>query len=371
MYRISNHLSQQADPNSDEHFKEIELSSGDVRFYASQLESVELTWLMRFALVTSLETRASKRLLGTEDCEGIVDQLFPTEERDMLRPEYLAILTTSLTTEGFLTETLAKAIKQLAVSLEEFTGGPAWNGETYQRALSTQDPSIVAIFSIPTHSRTAKLPSRDPLYTRLAVLVEAAAYHQSFWRGYFFPNPRAKLVSFYDSFQANLQDDYSRNWTYREARLLQRGGTICKLLQSFDDGDLTDFGIVRTVRGTFCRLPGQPFLDQDELESFLHHRIPGSGLANSMVTEIMALHPEHDEAFSSERLRAHVQQELRDKTARFEREEEQRLKEILISREAYEKLKKREMSRWQHVKAKWHRLVGKKQSAFEAFDPFS
>jgi hypothetical protein len=104
--------------------------------------------------------------------------------------------------------------------------------------------------------------------------------------------------------------DYKRPWTYREVRLLPRGHLICTFLKSLDDGELTDFDIIRAIRGSYVGIPGQGYWDAEELSSYLYHRIAGSGLAVSKVPKIIALHPEHDKDSANVRLRATISREL-------------------------------------------------------------
>jgi hypothetical protein len=166
--------------------------------------------------------------------------------------------------------------------------------------------------------------------------------------------------------------DYKRNWTYHEGRMLARGHLVYTLLSSFEKGELTDFGIVRAVRGTFAHLPGQAYWDVEELSTFLYHRVVDSGLSFTTIPEILALHPDNDTSFANVLLRAQVLRELAERAEMFEREEEQRLKEIETSVTTFESLKKKEMGRWKRMKTAVKVLFGCcKEVAVAPFDPFA
>ncbi|KAH7380501.1 hypothetical protein DE146DRAFT_671728 [Phaeosphaeria sp. MPI-PUGE-AT-0046c] len=284
-----------------------------------------------------------------------------------------------------ITASESKSLLTLSVSTEEITSGLRWTGipKKTRRASYTYNPAVLALFDIPQQPHRTSSPlfpasTRADLSHYLGILIEAAVYRQQFWRGYFFPSADSKLASFYDAYSITKfglgtpphLTEYKRPWTYSETRLLQRGQLVCNLLKCFESNNLTDFGIIRAVRGSFVRLPGQPHHDMQDLSNFLYHRVVDSGLPLHMIPEILALHPEHDEVFANARLRALVREHLREKKEESKREEEVRIQEIRRSKSTFEEMRKKEMGRWRRAKGAWKKWFGKKE-VDEPFDPFS
>lgn len=289
-----------------------------------------------------------------------------------------------------ITQSEVKALINLSVSTEEFDLGLLYTGHPKKPrgASYANNPAVLALFDMPKIPHRSDAPlSTNPLFKssstavsrHLRILVEAAAYSRQFWAGYFFTDAGSKLSSFHEAWvitQSGLGTppkltDYKRPWTYAETRLLQRGQLLCNLLKSFEKNELTDFGIIRAVRGTYVRLPGQPKYDIHDLSTFLYHRVPCSGLPLTMIPEIMALHLEYDADFANPRLRALVREQLREKNEEFKAEEEERLREITESRSSFESMKKKELGRWGRCKAWARKLVGKKEDEAKPFDPFA
>jgi len=349
------------------------LNFDGIHIRASQLGTVEHAWIARFNAVRKLEALVARKQLGMEDYEQILSQLFPNELKDLLDAEYFDIFVTGLGIEGILTVNEAKSITRLGVSREELEKGSRFTGPS--SSSNRYDAATLAIFDIPnnTHSFPPAAHSTD-LYPYLRTLTEAAVYERKFHQGYFFANARSKLLSFHSAHFTSPTPlhllEYKRAWTFRETRLLRRGKLLIELLESFERGDLTDFGIVRAVRGTFVRLPGQGYWDVEELSTYLYHRVINCGLHFSCIPEILALHPEHDQAFACEQERRRIEKELRENAEAFEKEEEQRLKEIEMSVSTFASLLKKEMGRWARVKMGWRKLCGKKE-VVEPFDPFA
>ncbi|KAF1918547.1 hypothetical protein BDU57DRAFT_415366, partial [Ampelomyces quisqualis] len=357
-----------------------------VHVSASQLRTVERTWLSRVNAASKLRLLADRKLLGREDHEQILLQLFPETIKDLLDPEYFHIFITGLGTEGILTASEAKSIICLGMTHEEFTAGARWTGVSRSSHKNARyDASVLRIFAIPhqSHHRSTNLsahpltaPQTD-LSHHLRILVEAAVYEQKFWKGYFFPNARSLLHSFYQAWSATQQGlptpphltEYQRGWKYHEARLLQRGFLICNLLSSFESGTLTDYGIVRAVRGSLIRLSGQGRWDVENLSTYLYSRVVDSGLPVSLVPQILALHPENDQVFANQTLKTQVLKELGDQAETFRKEEEQRLREIEMSVSTFESLKKKEMGRWERIKFKALGWKARKEVVVP-FDPF-
>jgi hypothetical protein len=372
----------------DEEIPDLMLRIDGIPVATNQLGTVEKTWISRIVAANKLQSLADRKHLRPKDHEQIVMQVFPIESSGLLKPEYFKIFVTGLGTEGIITASEAKYVIELSASPEEFEAGARWIGVVQSRAqiqLRDSRPTTVN-FDIPKQEHRSAIafaahPLTSPqpdLYYYLRVLVEAAAYEQKLWKGYFFANAQSMLNSFYEAFVLRQQGlltpphltHYKRSWTYRETRLLQRGHLIYTLLQSFDEGTLTDFGIIRVVRGTFVRLPGQGYWDVEQLSTYLYHHILDSGLALSKVPEILALHPEHDKEFANVRLGAHIRKELEENAELFRQEEHHRLREIVTSVATFEALNKTKMTKWERLRAKWNKCFEKNEIRVP-FDPLA
>tara|TARA_R110002003_G_scaffold283_1_gene18255 strand:- start:20100 stop:21914 length:1815 start_codon:yes stop_codon:yes gene_type:complete len=382
---LNAHLVLQARHEDDKHIPDLILNFESTRIRASMLRAVERTWISRFNATWKLQSLVARKHLGMEDYEVIVKQLFPGELKDLLKPEHYEIFATGLATESIITSGEAKSLVALGVSRDEFEQGERWTGASFHRhnGQYRHKASALINFDIPKQAHRNATPncarrSQINLYPYLRVLAEAAVYNQKYWKGYFFANARSMLSSYYEANQLQSKGlstppsltDYKRPWTYREVRLLRRGHLICTLLRSLDNGKLTDFGIIRAIRGSYVGIPGQGYWDAEELSSYLYHRIAGSGLAVSKVPEIIALHPEHDKDFANVRLRATITRELQESAVLFEREEEQRLSEIEMSITKFEWLRKKKMTRWERAKKSWQKWLCK-ESTVKPFDPFA
>lgn len=363
------------------------LNFDGIHIRASKLGVAERTWVSRFNVVRKLQLLADRKQLGQEDFEHIGDQLFPGDADHILKPEHFEIFVTGLGLEGIITVAEAKCIANLQPSIQEYEAGARWNGKQGKsQQQKGHNISTLAIFDIPkevkrsaaTYSAHPLTSKKTDLYHYLRILVEAAVYDQKLWKGYFFPNARSKVKSFFQASLAQQQgllitpglSDYTRPWTYRERRLLERGQIICSLLDSFDIGTLTDFGIIRAVRSSFIRLPGQGYWDAEELSTYLYHRVVDSGLKLSMIPEILALHHDYDTAAQKVGSRMQMVKELEQQRRQFKEEEEQRLGEIEVSLETFAEMKKKELGRWQRFRKSLKNMFGKEQ-AVAPFDPFA
>jgi hypothetical protein len=384
---LNAHYALKARHQHDTDIPDLILNFDGIHVSASQLRSVERNWISRYNATRKLNSLVERKQLGAEDCELIVEQLFPTKSREILNPEHFDIFMTGLGLEGIVTASEAKSITRLAVSVEEFEARARWTTTSQHRhaAQHTHNLSTLAIFEIPNDGyrsgvsfSTYPPAPRADLAHYLRILVEAAVYDQAFWKGYFFSNARSKLQSFYEAHRIQRQGlltppaltSYKRSWNYRETRLLQRGHLLCTLLSSFEYNTLTDFGLIRAIRGTFIPLPGQGYWDPDDLSTFLYHRVVSSGLAISSIPDIVALHPEHDSAFDNASAAARIKEELGEQAEAFRQEEEVRTREMEKSASTFEEMKMREMSRWGRMKVRWRKRFGK-SVVVRPFDPFA
>ncbi|KAH3951372.1 hypothetical protein HBH53_063410 [Parastagonospora nodorum] len=323
------------------------LNFDGIHIRASKLGTAEQTWVSRFNAVRKLQLLADRKQLGQEDFEHIGDQLFPGDADHILKPEHFEIFVIGLGLEGIITVAEAKRIADLQPSIQEYEAGARWTGkQSESQQQKGHNISTLAIFDIPKEvKRSAATYSAHPLTSKKTDLVKS-----------FFQASLAQQQGL--PITPNLSD-YTRPWTYRERRLLERGQIICSLLDSFDNGTLTDFGIIRAVRSSFIRLPGQGYWDAEELSTYLYHRVVDSGLKLSMIPDILALHHDYDTAAQKGGSRM-----------QFKEEEEQRLGEIEVSLETFAEMKKKELGRWQRFKKSLKNAFGKEQ-VVAPFDPFA
>ncbi|KAH7402926.1 hypothetical protein BKA66DRAFT_481160 [Pyrenochaeta sp. MPI-SDFR-AT-0127] len=342
---------------------------------------VEHNWITRFNAFTDNIALVDRRAMALEDHEEIVTQLFPETRNDILRPEHFRVFVLGLGEEGILTMSQAKAIARLGVSIDEFDRGANFDGSSKQVCYNRHH----AMLQIPDQSsRDISSCSLQPIRSQscnihdyLLTLVEATVYDQETWQGYNCANARSQFDRVYDAYELDMQDwllpahltEYKRSWNYREQRLLQRARIICELLDQYKSGKLSDFGIIRAIRGTYIQIPAQPYFSAEDLESFLYHRVTDSGLSVSRIPDILILHPDNDAAFAKPRLRNYVMNSLKDRAYEFKREEEQRLNDIKISCLSFKMAQNSQMTPWQRLKTRFRRMFGKEEVA--PFDPFA
>jgi hypothetical protein len=385
---LNAHYALKARRQDDTEIPDLILNFDGIHVPTSKLRFVERNWILRHNATRQLYSLADRKQLGTEDCQLVVEQLFPAKARDILDPEHFTIFVTGLALEGIITTSEANSLSRLHISVEEFEAGARWNTTSHERH-NTQhghghNLSTLSMFDIPTDGcRTvATFPAapRADLHHYLRILIEAAVYDRKFWKGFFFPNARSKLQSFYDAYQIGQQGlltppaltPYKRTWTHRETRLLQRGQLIVTLLQSFEAGTLIDFGLLRAIRGTFIPIPAQGYWDPEDLATFLYHRVVDSGLPLHSIPQIIALHPEHDTAFSNARLAARITAALEEQAETFRQEEEVRRREMEVSKSSFEEVEMRGLTRWGRCKMRMRKRFGfRKGEVVGVFDPFA
>jgi hypothetical protein len=373
----------------DEEIPDVTFIVNGINILASQMphDSIERNWILRYNIVVHNATQVERRLMNIEDHEMILTQLFPQDRAHLLKQEHFEIFMTGLGEEGILTKSQVATITKAQVITEEFDKGAHFTGPSVNRYAHRRNPTAIALFDIPRQARRpmlsysprpTKSSNQHELYYKLRILAEAAVYDQKFWKGYFFPSACSKLESFYDAWKTSQEGfllppsltEYSRDWTHKEVRLMQRSHMICELLNKYETNTLTDFGIIRAIRATYVNIPAQPFWCAEDLESFLYHRIPDSGLDISEIPGILLMHPDHDAAAANARLKRTVHEALQRRAEEFEKEEQERLRLIGESYMTFEQQKKAEMSRWERVKAEWKSVFGKKEVVVP-FDPFA
>jgi hypothetical protein len=385
MDRINAHFDLKA-RHTDNEITDTTFNVNGVSIRASQMPrgSVERNWITRYNAVVNNAELVERRLMNGEDHEMIVAQLFPENRKHILKPQHFEIFMAGLGEEGILTKAEAKSIANVAVTYDEFDRGIHYVGNSVNKYAHRRNPTEAAIFDIPRQasrgvaSFSPRPANQHELYHYLRILVEAAVYEQKFWKGYFFLDARHKLNSFWEAHKISQEGwllppnltEYKRDWTHREVRLLQRGQLICDLLKQHEANEVTDFGIIRSIRATYVGIPAQPSWCAEDLESFLYHRVTDSGLAVSRIAEILVLHPEHDVASSNKLLLQHIVSGLRERAELFQKEEAARLKEIDRSYMTFEEAKRKGMTRWEKVKEGLKKVFGKKE-VVAPFDPFA
>ncbi|KAF2628591.1 hypothetical protein BU25DRAFT_448025 [Macroventuria anomochaeta] len=167
--------------------------------------------------------------------------------------------------------------------------GPLRNHYSRRRDLSTL--AFLQVPQQPRHSigTFAVNPLRNQindLFFHPRILAEAAVYDQKFWKGYFFANARSKIIRFHQAYT------------------------------------ITQEGCL------FIAIAMQSYWPLEELESYIYHQVPDSGLSISQIPDILALHPENDFAFAEPQSRTAIVSAHQDRVQQFEEEEQERLGQI-------------------------------------------
>jgi hypothetical protein len=153
-----------------EKIPDLVLNFDGVLVCASDLRTVERTWISRFNTIRKLQALAVRKRVSAEDFEQIATQLFPTELKEIMKSEYFHIFVVGLANEGIITEGEAKNFTNLAVSSEEFEAGARWAGHSSTQnrhaGQHRRDPSALAIFDI-----QSKLIAASPMFPAALHLV--------------------------------------------------------------------------------------------------------------------------------------------------------------------------------------------------------
>lgn len=358
---------------------ELILNFDDVQVRTNQLGAIERRWISRFFALQSTAHLVDCRSMSAADCDMITAQLFPNERGNLLKPEYFEIFMEGLGEEGILPLQEARRIARLGVTHEEFDNGARYTGPSCDARTHRYNASTLTMFDIPhspTWTHSPNSPPRD-LYFYLRILVEAAVYKQQVWKSHFFPNARSRLLSFYTAHHLSSQghvlpahlSPFVRAWSPRAVRLLHRGTLLCHFLSRHHTGNITDFGIIRATRAAFVHIPGQSVFSAEALESFLYHRVVGSGMAVGCIPQILALHPGNDVLCEDEERWAGVLAGLSDRAWGFEREEREREKERAGAVERFEAQRRAGMGRWERARWRWRWKA--KGEVKRWFDPFA
>ncbi|KAF2785539.1 hypothetical protein K505DRAFT_369084 [Melanomma pulvis-pyrius CBS 109.77] len=332
--------------------REVDCQSRPIIFQRSDLSQYEWDMITRVEIINlflgqlypkedvDFFARARSKHIEGYDAEEIISQLFPTSANEIMDGENFDLLIDNLAEEGVLTNGLARKIKQLRMSEEEFDAEHTYTAP--KRATRRRSPWF---FNLPHHAGTQDGALETSRHYALRRLTEAAVYQRQEWKNVHYANAAGSLQSYYDAWvytSQNLDVPFSlrsnnRDWTYAEERLLRRANAVLKLRDQWNKQALTDFSVLKAVRAALVPVHGQPGNDFEGLETFLYSRAsePETGLTAAEIPQILILHPELDADFASsgeERLR--LQGLLREAVA-FEEAEVQRRAEIRRARRAY------------------------------------
>lgn len=391
---INNHFSAiengSKPPNSN-----IVIGFGDMHFRASELGSFEHSWINRYNAFCLVNKLSQRRLLNVNDYECIIEHLFPAQDAHLLSSEHFELFLAAIGKEGGLTAMEVEGFSSLAVTPEELERGVHFTPATTDVRARAREASNIMIFEMPQRRRVGRssshqphTSSRDNLHWYLRVLVEAAVYDQKYYKGFLLPNAVQKLEQFYKAYKLGQEDiavpahlaDYIRRWTYTEGRLLERGHLVCQMLKEYESGAITDFGIIRAVRGTLVHIDGQPRHTTSSIETFLYHRLPSAGkFPVAKIPEILSLLPAHDDTFSNHLMGENLLSKMEETARMFQVEELARLCEIRDSQKAYKLATNKKLGVWGRVQRKAgvvkHKLGGafglRKKAAGTSFDPFA
>ncbi|KAF2686736.1 hypothetical protein K458DRAFT_202383 [Lentithecium fluviatile CBS 122367] len=249
-------------------------SSNGFQFQASQLGRVESDWITGVSLVRLLEVLVRRKLLHAEDCEVLKMSLVPVERRDPHNEETIYVLLDGLVREGLVSSSFATKLRSLTLAMHEFLGGSADPGKPKR-----QQPPFhrIIFFHIPQHTSMARI-------TALEHLIEAAVYPvppSSIWKGVYYADDSGKLLDYYNAYACTYHaristpphlTDYNRTFTFLEQRMLLRAKLLLDLQTRVNSHSITDFGLFKTIRGSYFYLSRQPHLDVEELGRFLYAR---------------------------------------------------------------------------------------------------
>lgn len=360
---------------------DLTLNFEGVHVRASQFGHVEHAWIARYNIGVKLLCLTERKQMSQDDYENVTASLFPSSPRDLLSPEYFEIVATDLGIEGIITPAEVKDLVRLVVTKEEFAAAANWVGSDRQPLADRNDANNLATLDIPKQAPGSHfvLSAQQSLLPHLRILVEAAAYQKSCWKRFFFANAQSKLASFYEAYTIQKSGystppaltEYVRSWTYREVRTLERGMLVVQLLKAFEAGELTDYGIIRAVRGSLVPLPGHGAFGVDGLSKYLYHRVALSGLDVGRIPEILALHPQLDNDCYLPEDKVRVLSRLHEEREAFEEEEAVRLRDIQESVDAFEKEKMRALGRWGRMKLRAKKVLKRKDEVVAPFDPFA
>ncbi|KAI8942937.1 hypothetical protein NX059_000975 [Plenodomus lindquistii] len=362
---------------------DIIIGFGDFHFRASELGNLEHKWLARYNTICLLQDRHDARVLGGEDYEYLKEQLIPGDDGNQLTPAYFEIFLESLKEEGVLTDSEFLSIRDLGVTQDELEAGFRYIAPHIPARDLARQAQNLRLFRMPERHIVGSLAQdytpADSLQSYLRTLVEAAVYKQKFYQGFFFGDAAKDLGNYLKAHQQAQQNElhasndyYFRAWTFQESRILDRGRLLCQLFKQYEEGAITDFGVLRIIRATLVHVPGQPRFFTESLEQLLYNRASSSNLPIAMIPEILALLPEHDNAFACPVQREEILGKLNATAQAFEVEETERLATIEANSKAYKQIVKQNLGIWGRVKRKAKTVFGRKKKGGEgkAFNPF-
>lgn len=367
---------------------DIVIGFGDYHLRANDLGFFEHTWIARYNYFRLFQRKLNSREISIDDYEFLVEQLFPADDAQLLDPEDFDIYLEPLVEEGIFDMDQFLLLRDLGVSQEEMDRTIHYTHPDVAPRVQARRNADNKYFRMPQRAmRTGSIdlpgqPRRDDnLHQYLQLLVEAAVYKQTHYRGFYFGNAAAELGRFHQAYALSEKDkllppeltDYNRSWTYAESRLLERGQLLCNLLKQYQAGTITDFGVLRVVRATLVPLPGQPRFGRTYLEKMLYDRSVGAGMAIHQIPEILSLMREHDSVMSCPTVRQTMIADMQNTAVAFEAEEKIRLADIKADRRTFKKQLKKELGVWGRVKRKAKGVFGRKKAVVEAegFNPFS
>lgn len=383
--RLITHFNDQADGRKPV-TADIVIGFGDYHLRANDLGDFERTWIARYNALCILKYKQTGRALSFEDYELLAQHFFPADDARLLTPEYFNIFLEPLAEEGVLTKEEFLEIRELGVTQEELDSGTTYTPPAVAPRVRARQAANSRMFRMPKRvMRTGAInlavqaKPTDNLDWYLRLLVEAAVYKQTHYRGFFFGDAAFTLNQFYQAYQLSKQDrllppeltEYNRPWTYAESRLLERGQLLCKLLKKYEAGTITDFGLLRIVRATLVQVPGQPGFSKDSIERLLYDRVVNAGIPIRRVPEILALLPENDAAFSSQKVRHAILASMNETALGYEAEEKVRMAEMMADQAAFAKKVKKELGVWGRIKSKAKGALRRKKVEDKAFNPFS
>lgn len=332
--------------------RDVDLKRGSITFRRNDLGRYEWDMVMRVQIVNyfleqiypkrdiDFFARVRSKRIDDFDAEEIISQMLPTSANEIMDGENFDLLIDVLTEEGVLENALARKIKQLRMTKEEFDAEYTYTAP--KRATRRCSPWF---FNLPLHAGTQDSPFEPSRHHALRRLIEAAVYQRQEWKNVHYANAAGSFQSYYDAWiytSQNLHVPFSlhsnvRNWTYFEERLLRRANVVLKLHEQWNKKAITDFTILKAVRASLVPVHGQGGNDFEGLETFLYSRAsePETGLKAADIPHILILHPELDDELASRDEELRRFEGLLGDALSFENAEVERRAEIRRARRAY------------------------------------
>lgn len=304
------------------------------KFNKSEVSASSFKWLERIKIFEELwMICVGHGAMDEEELEILKGQLFPTDSKDIADPTFFRVFIADFVKHGlWCNPTFGEKIVELQTTREEHDLGPLVDAPEPMSRVYTD---------------FERLPVGDKSRSRaLTHLIEATVYECPEWKGVRYGDATRTFELYYAAWRLSRTgtgdpyplEQYYRDWTYDEERLLRAGFLVLKFLRRVNEGDFSPLHF-RDIRSTFFRVPFQPHCRSDEFGGFLynHANLDGSdqGIAVADIPRLLVLHP--DLKFCCELEELERYNEFLETAQEFEEEERLRLQQIEEAKVAFTK----------------------------------